>query len=137
MINFTKKLPKDVDLSPDLKMRSEGYISIKLYGEDYYIPVTKEFKKVFKAKRIKNRLEFTSYKFENALEDFLRDLISSIYLQIRDTIGSEIHQQLNQELSHGFAKLFNKFLGQKIENGFKDKLPLEHKKEINNVKRIF
>lgn len=127
MTDFIRKLPKEIKLSVSLKENSEGFIRIRYYGIEYYVPVTKDFKKIFKAKRIKNRLIFTSYKYEKALEEFLRDLISSIYLQIRDTIGEEIHTQLNQEISEGFEKLFDKFLEQRINMELKHKT-LEYKK---------
>ena len=94
---------------------------IRYMGIRYYVPITKEFKKEFKVKRCKQRYEFLSYKSEKRIEDFLRDIISSVYLQIQDTIGSEIYQQLNRNLEQGFSKLFEIHLGKnrKVAN-YKD-----------------
>jgi hypothetical protein len=123
-MDIVKKLPKDVPLSPHLQQSAMGFIVIQLYGLKYYIPLTKEFKKLFKIKRRKNKFIFSSYKSERQIEEFLRDVIASIYLQIRDTVGSEIHLQLNEEIKSGFTNLFANILEKKITDEFQKKLPL-------------
>lgn len=122
------KLPKDACSSPHLKEKAEGWIAVMYFGITYYILVSKEFKKAFKVKRKRNILIFPSYEQEKAVESFLRDLIASMYLQIRDTVGSEIHQQLSEEITDGFAKLLSKNLESKVDGLF-DRKMLDYKQE--------
>jgi len=112
------KLPKDVELSPDIRGRAEGYIRIRLHGLRYYIPITKEFKKLFKVLHKENKFIFPSYNIEKRIEDFFRDFIQIMYLQVREEVGSEIHCSLSQELSEGFNNLFSHYLSKKIQKGF-------------------
>lgn len=121
------KLPEDAQTSPHFKERAEGWIEVMLYGIRYYIPVTQEFKKAFKVKRKKDELIFATYKQEDELVPFLRDLISTIYLQIRDTVGSEIHGKLSRQIEHGFGKLVENYLDNQIEDALNNKL--EYKDE--------
>ncbi len=51
------KLPKDIELSPDIRARSEGYIKNRLHGTAFYVPVTKELKKLFKISRRGNKFD--------------------------------------------------------------------------------
>jgi len=121
--DFIIKLPKDVPLSNDIKGRAEGYMKISLFGIPYYVPITKEVKKLFKIKRRGRQFIFDSYKKEGRFRKFVRDIITSIYLQVRDTIGSEIHSQLRTQIEEGFGNMFNKILDKKINLGFQKLLP--------------
>ncbi len=123
------KLPKDIELSPDIKARSEGYIRIQLHGSSFYVPVTKELKKLFKISRRGNKFEIAPpYKKEKQIEDFLRDFIQTMYLQVREEVGSGIHQSLSQELGQGFKDLFSKYLNNRIDQGFdKKQIGLDNK----------
>ena len=49
-----------------------------------------------------------------------------MYLQIRDTIGGEIHQQLSTEIKDGFGKLVSNYLEKRIDTEL-DKKQLEYK----------
>ena len=122
------ELPENVKLSQHLRNEAEGYIDVMFFGITYYIPVTASFKKAFKAKRVKNKLIFNTFKQDNAIKFFLRDLISSIYLQIRDTIGEEIHRKLSDEINEGLCELFTKRLENRINKEFNQK-QLEYKDE--------
>lgn len=122
MIDFIRKIPNDAQFSDSLRKESEGVIIIKLFGYNFYVPVTLEFKRIFKIKRVNNRLIYPSYKLEKYLEDFLRNFIASVYYQVRDTVGAEIHAKLNQELSEGFQQLFEKSIGKRINTEFEQKL---------------
>lgn len=127
--DFVKKLPKDVPLSDDIKGRAEGYMKIGLFGIPYYIPITKEVKKLFHIKRRGKRFIFDSYKKEQRFRKFVRDIITSIYLQVRDTIGSEIHSQLSSQIEDGFGKMFNNLIDKKINQGFQKLLPYKNNEE--------
>ncbi len=125
---FIKKLPKGVESSPDIKSRAEGYIKIMHSGFDYYVPVTKELKKICRIQKRKGQLKFENYKIGRYLRKCLRDIISGVYLQIRDEVGVELHQQLSQEIREGFGKLFSNYLEKRLETGLNQKL-LINKKE--------
>ena len=113
------KLLKSVELSPDIKKRAEGYIVIMKYGLRYYIPITKELKKIFKISRRGKKFLFPSWSAEHRAERHFRDFIMVMYLQVRQDVGAEIQRHLSQELKDGFEKLFDPFIENKIEQGFK------------------
>ena len=132
LMDFISKdnLPKSTELSPDIKERSEGYIRIRLHGTLFYVPVTKELKKLFKISRRGNKFEIAPpYKKEKQIEDFLQDFIQTMYLQVREEVGSEIHAILSQELKEGFNNLFSNYLDKRIEQGFEQKQIGFNKKE--------
>jgi hypothetical protein len=116
-MNFirTEDLPEDVKLSPDLKSRAKFFVVIMLSGIDYYIPITKEMKRLFNI-RIKNGEPYATSKTGYDLVYFLQDLIASAYFQVRDTVGSEIQDNLSQEIKEGFERLFSDGLSQLIKN---------------------
>ena len=114
------KLPKNVELSKDLKERAIGYFEVMLYGIKYYIPFTKEMKKVLHIKKEKDKWKVPN---ETKLSRMLQTIISAIYLQLRDTIGAEIHQELDRELRNTFSGLFEKYINNKIDKKFKKLLP--------------
>lgn len=123
------KLPKDVPISDDIKERAEGYVTIRMFGILYYIPITKEAKKLFKIKRSGKQFIFDSYKKEQRFKKFVRDIVNSVYLQVRDTIGSEIHSQLSQQIEDSFGNMYDKILDKKINQGFQKLLPYKNDKE--------
>lgn len=127
--DFVGKLPKDVPISNHIKERAKGYMKISLFGILYYIPITKEAKKLFKIKRKGKHLIFDSYKDRQRFERFVRDIINMIYLQVRDTVGSEIQRDLSQQIEEGFGNMFNKILNKKINQGFQKLLPYKNDKE--------
>jgi len=124
--NIVYKLPKEVELSQDLKERALGYIEIKYIGHSYYVPITKELKKIVKFKVRKGIIIF-DYDMRNKLEDYIRDIVNSIYLQVRDVVCAGIHQSLTQEMHDGFDKLFRKPLWNEIEKRANKKMLLKDK----------
>ena len=123
------KLPKNIPMSQYLKEQALGYFCIQFYGVHYYIPFTKDMKKVLKIKKEK---EYWNIPNELNLDDMLRTIVDSIYLQVRDTVGSEIHRDLDAELRETFSGLFENYLSNKIEDKFKKLLP--YKKGKNEEK---
>lgn len=115
-----KDLPKYVSLSEDQRSRCEELLVIKYVGVDYYIPVTKEVTKVIKL--------FDSKRFNTRTEDFFRDIINAVLIQIRDSIGADIHRQLNQQIAEGFEKMFDVPLQKQIREKLDQKM-LPEKKE--------
>jgi len=120
------KLPKGIKLSQYLKEKSLAYFRIKLYGHDYYVPITKDLKKALHLKIRRGKIIFSnsnSYR----IEDYLRDVIDGIYLQVRDVVCAEIHQSLTQEIHEGFDKMFSQPLWNRIEGEANKKLLKEAK----------
>ena len=113
----TEDLPEDVKLSPDLKMRAKFFVAVMLFGVYYYIPVTKEMKRLFNI-GIKNGEPYYAPPRRGVtnIVYFLRDLVASVNFQVRDTIGSEIRDDLSTEIKEGFEKFFSDGLGRLIEN---------------------
>jgi hypothetical protein len=112
------QLPPGIKLCPDLIERAEFFIEIKYLGYRYYIPITKKAMKVLKITRRDLNSEFL---LNTRMEGFFQDIVASIYLQIRDTIGAEIHRQLSEEIKSGFENLFSNNLEKLISNKFEQK----------------
>lgn len=111
-----KDLPKSVSLSQHLLEKCKDLVEIHFIGTKYYIPITEDIEKIIKRGRFGN-----VPLIRNA--DFFQDIINSVYLQIRDTIGSEIHSQLSQQIEEGFSTLFNLPLAKKIDEQLNKALP--------------
>ncbi len=112
------KIPAEYRKTLSLYIREKAlaYFIILLYGLKYYIPLTVGLKKLLRIKKVKNNFIFPSYKAERLLEDFLRTVVDSLYLQVRDTVGTEVHRELDSELRESFSKLFENFLVKKVES---------------------
>jgi hypothetical protein len=118
-IYFKDNLPPDAKMSDDLKQRAEFFMEVQFLGVKYYVPFTKEAKKIFGVSSTKSLLE--SFIKSNRLEKLFRDLIASVYLQIRDTVGSEIKHDLSEGIKNSFEKMFSERLEQTINNKFEQK----------------
>jgi len=108
-----EKLPDDVKLSPHIIGMSEGFVRVQFYGNDYYVPITKDLRKLLGIK-IKNGLLVLSYKKEKLLQDYFRHFIDAIYLQLRDTIGAQVYEDLSEEIKKSFEDVFVKSLDNSI-----------------------
>ena len=111
-----KDLPKSISLSQHLLSRCTEVIEIDLFGREYYIPITEDIDRIIKRGTFGN-----INLIRNA--DLFQDIINSVYLQIRDTVGSEIHSQLSQQIEEGFAKLFHLPLAKEINKQLNMALP--------------
>lgn len=120
------KLPKNVPISEYIKDRAKGFVVITLFGIPYYIPITKDTKKLFNIKKIKNTFIFNNYKAEHRFEQFIRDIINVVYLQVRDTVGEEIQSKLSAQMQDGFNTMFGKIINKKINQEFQKLLPYKN-----------
>jgi hypothetical protein len=119
----TEDLPKGASISEHLKSQAKYFARITFFGISYYIPVTKEMKKIFGISIIKGEALIKGSYFDgNRLDDFLRDLISVVYLQVRDTVGAEIRERLSDQIKDGLEKMFQQNLSQVIESKLTDKM---------------
>lgn len=103
-----KELPKHIKFSKYIMEKSTGFVYFMSFGKTYYIPVTKELQKVIKLSG--------KYAKKLDIEEMLRDLITSLYIQYRDTVGSETFRTLWQELDNSLRKKYSKPLMEKITN---------------------
>ena len=124
MMRYVIEIPEGEELSPRLKEDAEGFVEIMYLGKCYYYPLTKEFKRLFKIKIEDGRMVMSA-NMQKKLGVFLQDLIAAIYIQIRNTIGSEVYSKLSREMSDGLEKLYAGTLGKAIESGLSDKMLLE------------
>ena len=130
---------KDIDseLSQDIKRRAEGYLKIKIFGSLYYFPVTKEMKKIFKLKRVKNKLYFTNDDpTKQCAEKFLRDMARAIYLQMREDIQDNVTESLSEQLKDSLDNFFRKSLTKKVKDEVRLKLPGGNKSEQCNIPKL-
>lgn len=112
-------IPKGIALSKHLLDKCDEVIVIQFLGVSYYIPITDDINRIIK------RRMFGCYTLvENA--DLFQDIINSVYLQIRDTIGIDIHDQLSRQIEEGFSKLFRLPLAKRIDEQLKIGLPTKN-----------
>lgn len=117
-------LPEDSHMSPDLLENHKEFISIKFYGKPYYIPLPAS-RKLGKLIVQENETEF---------ERYIQFIISALYLQVRDTVGSEIHGRLSREIEEGLNKMFSQNLGRAVMERLDQKL-LPGKEESDGQKK--
>ena len=120
----TENLPEDAQVCEDIKNRALYFMAIMYSGYRYYIPLTGEIKKMLgisirtfrdgKARPV-NCDEFK-------IDKGLRDIIHSVYLQIRDTVGAEIHDEISRQVSDGLQKMFQVHLARAIDKELDKKL---------------
>lgn len=115
----TEDLPEDAKVSIDMKQRAKFFGVIMLSGVNYYIPVTKEMKKLFNIRIRNGKLYHVNHGFDST--DFVRDLIASVYFQTRDVVGDEIYSNLSSEITGEFRKFFSNGLSRVINKQLENK----------------
>lgn len=101
-----KDLPENTNLSPYYLEKSERFACVQHQGRYYYFPFTEELEKFY---------EDIGQVYA---EDILSNLIGIVYLQIRDTVGSQINQQLSTMIGDGFERIFAQGLNKEVEKRF-------------------
>jgi hypothetical protein len=125
-----KDLPSHIKLSQHLLDKCLFILEVDLFGRPYYIPITKEVERVIKMKEpFKNGVTLADD------TDMFRDVINALYLQMRDTVGSEIHQHLSAQIEEGFSKLFELPLAKEISNRLNEKLP-PHEEQQKRIDKL-
>ena len=124
-MKIIQELPEDIPISPDLKKRARYFFVVQFLGPRYYIPATFELIKLFKAmgitiKKIENGYRVEPYKKAAYAETFIQDLIASLYMQARDTVGKEVYEKLSREIKDGLEGMFQKRLSQNISQDIED-----------------
>ncbi len=111
-----KDLPKNISLSQHLLEQCTELVEIDFFGVKYYIPLTIEINKVIKRGKFGHHTLIKN-------DALLQDIINAVYLQIRDTVGADIHSQLSQQIEEGFSKMFSLPLAKKIDDQLNKALP--------------
>ena len=117
MYDFIKKeeLPKNHTLSPHLLEKADHFLVIMLYGNTYYLPIGFKERKLFGLHIRKGELSWTNWDVGRTLTCFIQDIIAVIYLQIRDTVGSEITATLMQDIHQHFDNMFEDKLFERVK----------------------
>ena len=124
-MDIIQTLPEGIPISPDLKERARYFFVVQFLGPRYYIPATFELIKLFKAmgitvKKTEKGYRVEPYKKATYAESFIRDLIASLYMQTRDTVGEEVYRKLSTEIKDGLEAMFQKRLSQSISQDIED-----------------
>jgi hypothetical protein len=108
----------------DLKSRAQYFVPISYLGRKYYLPLTKEIKRVLgiSVRTVKGEPTVNCNSNSFDVEEGLRDIISAIYLQIRDTVAAEVHSSLSDKIAEGFKKFFEQNLDATIHTQLDNKL---------------
>ena len=118
-----EKYRKHIPISNHLKEKAKGYLPLMIFGKTYYLPITKEFRQIFK--KVGDDFKF---------QEVLRDCMVAVYHQIRDTVGSGIKQELSQQIQDGFEKMYSDKLDFVITKQLEDKTTKN--KEVKNGRKI-
>jgi hypothetical protein len=117
----TKDLPKYAKVSEDMKKRAKHFIMIQHFGYPYFIPLTLDMKKALSISVRKEEI-VGGFILNSRLETTLRDIIASVYMQIRDTVGAEVQGALSDQITNGLKEMFDKQLSTAIEGRLDQKL---------------
>lgn len=110
----TEDLPPEVKTSEDLRSMAKYFYVIQSFGISYYIPLTNAIKKIFGIS-VREGKAYTSTTKDLCLEGFSRMLITAVYLQVRDTVGEEIHRDISTQVTENMQKMFEGHLHKAID----------------------
>ena len=133
--DFMDKLPKGVELSEHLREKAHGYCRVLFSGLYYYMPITKEMKKVSKISKKNGKYVFDVLKTEYMFEEMMRDIVYSVYLQVRDVIASESTRTIIQNISNSFEKFLGDGINKMVVNSIdKDIKKIGYKEKKDDTK---
>lgn len=113
-----KKPPDDIPISPDAEENAMAWIPVLMSGTKYYIPLNMNLKLALKLKERAGKFYCDTYKQYSHIDKALRDILSAINIQVRDTIGANITASLSNEIQEGLQKLYMKQLHTKVMSEF-------------------
>jgi len=116
---LTEHIKKDANVSEYMRERAKFFGIIQLFGVEYYIPITNKVKKAFNIKIVKGRMYGGDI---SVLEDFIRDIINSVYLQVRDVVGADVYKNLSNEIKEKFENFFSDNLENVVMKGLNQKM---------------
>jgi hypothetical protein len=110
------ELPEDCELCPDILNKYREFAEIQYMGKNYYIPIPDG-----------KLLKFldSNFNMDMKLEDYFRQIIAALYLQVRDTVGSEVYRQTSDDLKSFLETMFSENLSKTITNKLNEKLLID------------
>lgn len=99
------ELPKNT-LSQYLIEKNVGFMTILLKGITFYVPIDRKLKKVIE----------DNPKID--IEDNIRNVIDSTYLQLKELLCDEIQASLSRQIDEGFEKMYAEKLRKVIFSKF-------------------
>lgn len=123
MIVYVRELPEHVKLSDQQKSQADGYIRVLSNGKGYYVPLTKEMKKLFGISRKKDTIEFKDFNLQYKLDEMARVIIDAVYLQTRDTVGVEVREEMVRMVEDKLHNVLIPQIDDEIEKKFEAKEP--------------
>jgi hypothetical protein len=128
MMSFYPNKPLFLSLSPDLEARALCYAKIQYLGMEFHFAITREMKKLYGLKITNggSNVEFKKQSDMWLFEKVWRDVISAIYLQVRDSIGAEITKDLRDQLTESIGNAFETILSSKVTEQLVKRLPGDH-----------
>jgi hypothetical protein len=121
MPEYTMTLPKHIALSPHNREKADGYLKVLLYGKTYYVPLTREMKRAFRIHRRGAGVSFDSFGMEMAFDDIVRTVIDATYLQVRDTVGAEIKEDVLRLVNDRMQAVLEPQIDKELDRRFEQK----------------
>ena len=104
-----------VGLSPHIRGRADFFVEVRHFGIAYYIPLSKELKRAFGVHVVKGQTILDYSRRNRDLEAILSDLVGSVFLQIRDTVGAGVKAELSRKMEESFSALFEKTISGAVD----------------------
>lgn len=99
-MTITRELPEGVELSPHLREQATFFIEVMLDGITYYIAATPRVRRLFeldergRPNKPDRRRSWDDFEKDKAL----RDIASSLHLQVRDVVLAGIEENVSRVL---------------------------------------
>ena len=97
-------IPEGTPISRDIRERSLAYMEIGLFGRKYYVPITKQVKKLFNLKMRQGRF-LINYDKQSDMQKMFQDSIRMVQMQIRHDVAGEAVDEIMQDIRNGFDKI--------------------------------
>lgn len=121
MTEFITKLPRGTPSSKSIKDSAVGFAKVMSFGTYYYIPITKKALKVLPLKIRRGKIVCEDFNLEISIDKMLRSFVQAIEIQIRESVGAGVYEDLRVEMNEGLERLYAPHLKLKIKAGMKQK----------------
>lgn len=119
------KLPKGIKSSQYVREQSIAYIAVSVLGVEYYMPITKELKKLLKFKVKKGKVVLQNgYWDEQLLDGYLRTVVMMLSEQFKEYLADSIYENLSEQMKDGLEKMYANSLKQRIAGEMEKKQKL-------------
>jgi hypothetical protein len=108
------EIPEDTPISKDIQERALAYMEIGMFGRRYYVPITKQVKRLFKLKMRKGRF-VVDYDTRNDMDKMFHDSIRMVQMQIRHDVAGEAVDKIMRDIRDGFDSILRPKVEEMIE----------------------